>query len=109
MPEHVSVRFDEKRLERIADLVAHVAERQIQTGHDVALQIVHGVNVDGPERVSHHHEKEDHVHGIEEGHVLPALDEESAVGNAYPRDGLAWVKAKSLLFFVQVRTALVHE
>jgi len=44
LPEDGPVLLDEERLERVADLVAHVGEGQVKTGHDVALQLVDGTD-----------------------------------------------------------------
>ena len=111
---------DQERPQRVADLVARVAERQVEARQDLSVQIVGAEYLIAiqltsivaaasaiggrrqRERLAHHHEDEDDVDGREEGLLLPALVEQRPVGRAHPADHVARVEAR------HQRALLVH-
>jgi len=74
-PKDGAVLLDEEGLERVADLVAHVGEGQVEAGHDITLELVDGVrSLARPERVSDQQVHKNDVDRIHEGDLLPALE-----------------------------------
>lgn len=87
VPEPVLVVLHKERLERVADLVAHVRVGEIEAGEDGGLQFVLRDGVLG-HQVAHQHVDEHDVGGVDESDVLPALQEQRAVHGAQPHDGV---------------------
>lgn len=87
LPEHLLVGLDQKWLERVRDLVAHVGVGQVQAGEERGLQLVLAADVLGhcfPTQQVDEHE----VGGRDEALVLPALDKQRAVYISEPQDDL---------------------
>lgn len=69
VPEAVLVVLHQERLQRVADLVAHVRVGQVQAREHHGLQLVLAVHLLA-HQLAHQHVHEHHVGGVDEGDVL---------------------------------------
>lgn len=90
------VALAQKWLQRIGDLVAHVGVGQIQGCHHDGLQFVLRLEVLVDELAQQHVEKHN-IGRIDEGYLLPALNEQRPVDTAQPADRLRGLKLSQIV------------
>lgn len=88
VPEFLLVSFHEERFERITDLIAHVAVGQIEAGEHDGLQLclLHhaAVNTVADQQVHEHY-----ISWVDEGNVLPSLEQKRPVHCPQPHYAVA--------------------
>lgn len=94
VPEALLGVFDEERLQRVGDLVAHVGVREVEAGEHDGLQILLAGDARrraaaaaaivvrlATDEVAHQHVDEHHVGRIDERHVLKTQQQQQTTGN----------------------------